>query len=187
DRLYDTVDGHHLSAPNDLVFEATGNFWFTDTGKTHARHTDLGGVYYAAPDGSAIREAIYGLLGPNGVGLSPAGDRLYVADTPTGRLWTWDLVDGKLPSSDPRRHGGSVLAGLPGALVFDSLALDSEGRVIAALPGGGALAVIDPDGDLRLIGMPDRMPTNVCFGGPDNRTAYVTLAAQGLLATFPWP
>src|SRR5262249_34725095 len=128
-----------------------------------------------------------GAPGPTGAALPRAGARLYVADTPTGRLWIWDLVDGRLPSADPRRHGGRVLAGLPGALVFDSLALDTEGRVLAALPGGSALAVIEPDGDLRLIEMPDRMPTNVCFGGPDNRTAYAPPAAQGLLAPFPWP
>src|SRR5438132_10814678 len=49
DRIYETVSGTRLSAPCDIVFDAAGNFWFTDAGKARARSKDLGGLYYAAP------------------------------------------------------------------------------------------------------------------------------------------
>ena len=52
--LYTECDGHKLSAPNDLVFDKQGGFYFTDLGKRYARHRDHGGVYYALPDGSKI-------------------------------------------------------------------------------------------------------------------------------------
>ena len=60
--------------------------WFTDHGKIRERDRDEGGVYYAAPDGSSIREVIHPLESPNGIGLSPDGDRVYVAETHTGRV-----------------------------------------------------------------------------------------------------
>src|SRR6478736_3808105 len=56
--LYTECDGHPLMGPNDLVFDADGGMWFTDHGKIRARDRDEGGVYYAAPDGSSIREVI---------------------------------------------------------------------------------------------------------------------------------
>src|SRR5437879_3375742 len=52
--LYTECDGHKLSAPNDIVFDKDGGFYFTDLGKRYARHRDHGGLYYALPDGSKI-------------------------------------------------------------------------------------------------------------------------------------
>src|SRR5947207_13195503 len=82
--LYTECGGHPLRGPNDIVFDAAGGFYFTDLGKTRERDCDLGGLYYAAPDGSRIEEVAYGLMQPNGVGLSPDGSRVYVAETTPG-------------------------------------------------------------------------------------------------------
>ena len=79
--LYTEVGGHKLSAPNDIVFDTHGGFYFTDLGKRLARHRDHGGLYYALPDGSSVREIAYPMLSPNGCGLSPDGKTLYAADT----------------------------------------------------------------------------------------------------------
>ena len=185
-RLYDSSDGRSLSAPNDIVFDANGEMWITDTGKTGTDETAFGAVYRARPDGSAIVTVAYGLAGPNGIGLSPDGQHLYVADTPTGRIWCWN-VDELGSGRSPRDHGGTVIARLPGSIALDSLAVDLEGRIVVALPGAGALATISPDGAMWLVEMPDQMPTNVCFGGPEGRIAYVTLAATGRLVSFEWP
>ena len=54
--LYDSCDGRPLKGPNDIVFDRAGGFWFTDLGKVREREIDRGGVYYARPDGSLIRE-----------------------------------------------------------------------------------------------------------------------------------
>lgn len=83
--LYKECDARPLRGPNDLVFDADGGMWFTDHGKGRHDSVDRGGLFYAAADGSRIAQLAYPLLGPNGVGLSPEGDRVYVAETHTGR------------------------------------------------------------------------------------------------------
>ncbi|MGH1503816.1 MAG: SMP-30/gluconolactonase/LRE family protein, partial [Acidimicrobiales bacterium] len=79
--LYTEVGGFGLRGPNDIVFDSTGGFWFTDHGKNRPRERDRGGLYYAKADGSEVREVVHPLLAPNGVGLSPDGSKLYVAET----------------------------------------------------------------------------------------------------------
>ena len=87
--LYHACDGQTLRGPNDLVFDRAGGFWFTDLGKTRERDMDRGVVYYAKADGSMIKEAIFPLERPNGIGLSPDEKTLYVVETPTARCWAF--------------------------------------------------------------------------------------------------
>src|SRR6202008_4868925 len=89
--LYNEVNGHPFSAPNDLVFDKEGGFSFTDLGKRYARHRDNGGVYYALPDGSKGVGGGYPMLRPNGCALSPDGKTLFVADTEGARLWVFEV------------------------------------------------------------------------------------------------
>jgi gluconolactonase len=178
--LYLECDGHRFRSPNDIVFDAAGGFWFTDLGKTRARDFDRGALYYAQPDGSSVVEAAYGLFGANGVGLSPDGDRVYVAESFTGRLMAWDLVG---PGQVGNPRGECVLA-TPGH--FDSLAVEADGTVVIAAIGHGVCAV-HPDGSHEFVDMPDAFTTNVCFGGDDLRTAFVTLSGGGRLVTTDWP
>ena len=107
--LYTHCDGRPLRAPNDLVFDAHGGFWFTDHGirDHHARTSDLTGIYYAKADGSHISEQVFPVEGPNGIGLSPDGRKLYVADTPSGRLWSWDITG----PGELSRYGAPGIAG----------------------------------------------------------------------------
>ena len=86
--LYTECDGRPLRAPNDLVFDAHGGFWFTDHGirDHHARTSDLTGIYYAKADGSRISEQVFPVEAPNGIGLSPDGTTVYWAETTTGRV-----------------------------------------------------------------------------------------------------
>jgi gluconolactonase len=186
-QLYARSNDRDLSAPNDIAFDADGDLWFTDTGKTNESTTVIGSVHRARPDGSSIKCVAAGLLGPNGIAFTPHGNRVIVADTPTGRVWTFDLDVGALDGSAPRHHGGTVLATLPDAAALDSLAIDRDGRIVVALPSEAALAVIEPDGATSLISMPGPMPTNICFGGSDLRTAFVTLGGFGQVVAFRWP
>jgi gluconolactonase len=187
--LYTECNGHGLRGPNDLVFDSAGGFWFTDHGKNRERDRDRGGLYYALPDGSSVVEAVYPLDSPNGVGLSPDGSRVYAAETHTGRVFYWDLAGpGEIAPYAASPNSGHLLAGLPGLQLLDSLALDSEGHVCVATIVNGGITRISPDGEtITHLAMPDPLTTNVCFGGDDLRTAYITLSATGRLVATEWP
>lgn len=189
--LYHECDGVRLNGPNDLVFDGHGGFWFTDHGKMYRRTQDRGVVYYAKADGSSIKQAIFPLHGPNGIGLSPDDKWLYVAESPTGRVWAFELsAPGEIaPHRGPVPwEKGKLLVGLGGYALLDSLAVDAEGNVcVANIPQDG-ITVISPDGgDVSHRPMPDPFTTNICFGGPDLRTAYITLSSTGRLVAMRWP
>src|SRR5258708_4996609 len=85
-------NGHKLSAPNDIVFDKQGGFYFTDLGKRYAHHRDNGGLYYALPDGSRVIELAHPMLTPNGVRPSPDARTVHVADTGSSRLVSFHIV-----------------------------------------------------------------------------------------------
>jgi gluconolactonase len=179
--LYRECDGLTFLGPNDIVFDAHGGFWFTDFGKTRPRDADRGSLYYATADGSHIVQAARGLSGPNGVGLSPDGSRVYVAESFSGRLLAWDVTAPGQVSSPM----ATVVEATKGH--FDSLAVEADGTVVVAAIGEG-LCVVQADGSgHEYVPMPDRFTTNVAFGGDDRRTAFVTLSGTGRLVAVDWP
>ncbi len=187
--LYDRCGEHNLRGPNDIVFDTEGGFYFTDLGKTRPRDRDQGGIYYAKIDGSFITEVAYPLTTPNGIGLSPDGSTVYAAETATARVWAFDLAGpGKIKRAPaPSPHGGRLVATLPGYQMFDSLAIDAAGNICVATLVTGAITVISPAGEvLRVVKFPDAMTTNICFGGPDLRRAFVTLSSTGQLVALDW-
>src|SRR6266446_2263230 len=186
--LYIECDGHKLSAPNDLVFDKQGGFYFTDLGKRYARHRDHGGVYYALPDGSKIVCLAYPFLSPNGCALSPDGKILYVADTESARLYAFD-IEGSGMVAKPRGHASRVIGGAPaGPARFDSLAVLANGNIAVATLTAGKITEFSPAGAIvHEVKVPDIYPTNICFGGADMRTAYITLSDKGQLGVMQWP
>ena len=194
--LYRECNGHKLSAPNDIVFDRQGGFYFTDLGKRYAHHRDHGGVYYALPDGSKVTELAYPIVSPNGVGLSPDEKTLYVADTETSRLFAFDIVSPGVLKSEPfpAPYGGRLVCGLPGFQRFDSLAVEASGNICVATLITGHITVIAPDGHVvRQVKMPDVYPTNICFGGKrhENRLHHLvrqrSIGRHGLARTRPAP
>jgi len=189
--LYIECDGHKLSAPNDIVFDKQGGFYFTDLGKRYARHRDHGGVYYAMPDGSKVLCLSYPFLSPNGCGLSPDGKVLYVADTVSARLYAFDIeAPGVLAkTSGGWAHSGKVVGGAPPSHAgFDSLAVLANGNIAVATLTTGKITEFSPQGAIvREVKMPDVFPTNICFGGADLKTAYITLSDTGRLGVMQWP
>lgn len=188
--LYDRGPSGPLRGPNDIIFDKNGGFWFTDMGKRRKRDMDFGGIYYASVDGAQIREIVYPMMQPNGIALSPDESLLYVAETNTARVWGFDLVEPGEIAPEQRRARGvdQLLIGLPGYQLLDSMAVDAEGNVCIATLINGGITVVSPRGHLvEHIAMPDPFTTNICFGGPDLRTAFVTLSGTGVLAAFEWP
>lgn len=187
--LYTECDGRPLRGPNDIVFDSAGGFWFTDLGKSRERDSDTGAVYYAAADGSSITEVIHPLTTPNGIGLSPDGSRLYVAETGTGRVWWWDVTGPGQLARGAGPGGGTLLHGFSGYQLLDSLAVDSDGNVCVGTLVTGAVSAIAPDGALLsqvIVPESDPFVTNICFAGSDSRTAYITSSGRGLLYRVQW-
>jgi gluconolactonase len=186
--LYTHCGDIPLKGPNDLVFDATGGFWFTDLGKMRKRDRDRTGIYYARPDGSSIREMAFPVDGgPNGIGLSPAGDRVYVAESYTGRVIWWELsAPGEIRRNPRSAHGGHLLADLSGGEALDSLAIDADGNVCVATILNGGITIFSPKGDYRHVATEDFLTTNICFGGRELRTAFITLSSTGRLVACEW-
>jgi gluconolactonase len=181
--------------PTTWCSTITGGFWFTDFGKYSADGgSDGGGVYYARADGSLIERKIFPLDHPNGIGLSPDGKRLYIAETPTARCLAYELEAPGALAAGPGPFGaeggdsGHVLAALGGHQFFDSLAVDGAGHVCVATIVTGAVSDIWPDGSrVDQYVLPDPIVTNVCFGGRALSTAFATLSLRGKLVAFEWP
>ncbi|HMK85912.1 MAG TPA: SMP-30/gluconolactonase/LRE family protein [Steroidobacteraceae bacterium] len=188
--LYTHCDGAPLYGPNDIVFDAQGGFWFTDYGKKLKDRLMWGGVYYARTDGRFIRRAAYPFMTPNGIGLSPDGRTLYVSETETSRLWSYPVIGpGELQLQPfPSPNGGTLVHGLPGYQRFDSLALEEGGNVCVATLVRGGISVFSPSGELlEFHEAPEGYCTNICFGGPELSTAYITLSGYGQLFEARWP
>jgi gluconolactonase len=191
--LYTECDGRPLRAPNDLVFDTDGGFWFTDHGirDRAARTSDLTSIYYANADGSHISEQVHPVEGPNGIGLSPDGSTLYWAETFSGRVLQRTIASpGQLARAVPM-DPSVCLAGLPGYQLLDSLAVDGAGNVCAATLINGGVTVISPDGSsITHVATGDPLTTNICFGDRDGsgqyRDAYITASGTGKLLHTRW-
>ncbi len=193
---------YQLRGPDDLVFDKEGGMWISDFGKQRARDRDVTGVYYVSPDRQTMRQAIYPLNSPNGIALSPDGEWLYVALSYERRVVKYRVGPGGSFEPNPKTLDGSytVTGDLPGISVLDSMAVDCEGNlyVTTMIPEGydpnvsGGITVISPDGkDVEYIeitlpdGEPCPLPSNICFGGPDLKTAFITCGGTGHLLSMP--
>jgi gluconolactonase len=192
--LYDHVGDQPIRGPNDLVFDQHGGFYFTDPGKTRTRDWDRGSVCYAKADGSGIRELVFPIHKPNGIGLSPDGKTLYVAETESSRLWAWDLAGpGELAhpatASPQSPHGSRMLFNPSMYQRFDSLAVEANGNICVGTLDRGGITVIAPEGgEVEFVPTPgDTHITNLCFGGEGMRKAYVTQSYAGRLVEIDWP
>jgi gluconolactonase len=188
--LFDKCGEYPLKGPNDLVFDKQGGLWFTDLGKRRARDMDVGAVYYMKPGATEVTEQVFGMLPANGIGLAPDENTVYVAETPTARLWAFDLsAPGEVKPRDVIYRGerGKPIAGLGGYQMFDSLAVEASGNVCVATLISGCISVIAPDGAIvEQVPTGDRVTTNIAFGGPELKTAYITLSGKGELIAMDW-
>ena len=185
--LYDHCGGKPLNSPNDLVFDATGGFWFTTLGYSDGENRRLGAVYYARPDGSKIIRWRSELLSPNGIGLSPDERKLYMADCMVGRLYEFDLPAAGVMAPPTSIAPGRVVCTLPGFQWLDSLAVEASGRICVGTLWNGGITIFEPDGAYEHVPAPDPITTNICFGGPDMRDAWLTCSSTGRLFKTRWP
>ncbi len=186
--LYTGVGDVMLRGPNDIVFDAAGGFWFTDFGKMRAREEDRSGIFYARTDGSFIEEVVHPMRGPNGIGLSPDGRTLYVAETFTCMLHAFPVASpGKIDTGGPASFTGRFLYRPAGNKYFDSMALEANGNICVCTLGESGITVVSPAGEeIEFVPTDDPITTNIAFTGDDMRTAYVTLSSSGRLVKTQW-
>lgn len=145
------VDPEAGYTPNDLAVDKEGGFYFTDFRGNNA--DPVGGVYHVAADMKTITPIITHLSMPNGIALSPDGETLWVGEVGTGFLHRINLAT---PTQISPVVGTTIRYHFTGATV-DSLRVDSDGNVYAALAGEGRVMVFNPKGvPIGQILIPDR-------------------------------
>jgi gluconolactonase len=172
--LADSYQGKKLNSPNDLWVTPKGGVYFTDPRYGNKAGLEQGGfhVYYLPPGGKQLVRVLDNLVMPNGVvGTAdrPGGTRLlYVADPGDNKTYVYRIQpDGSLTDRNLAAPMGS-----------DGMTLDEMGNLYLT---GGGVQVFGPDGKkITSIEVPEP-PANVCFGGKDHRTLFIT-ARKGLYA-----
>ena len=186
--IYDSCDGEALIAPNDIVFDTQGGFWFTDHASNNAKFRMHGGLYYAKADGSKITKVLRELTSPNGVGLSPDGMTVYYAETMPGRLWSLPLLKPGKPGKVEGFTPANFVGAFPGLAYFDSLGVQADGGVCCATILAGGITTFWPGTKkVKHTPIPDPLVTNICWGGKNMKTAYITASGTGKLYAMDWP
>ncbi|MEZ5994850.1 MAG: SMP-30/gluconolactonase/LRE family protein [Hyphomonadaceae bacterium] len=148
ERLYDNFEGQRLSGPNDLVFDKSGGFWFTDLGKNYKRSSDRGGLYYAKTDSSLLKEASMGMSASMASGFRQMKRSSTRPRPETAKLWAFDITGEERSGRTTRwavPRGGASLCS-PIISFFDSLALQANGDVCVATILNGGVTTITPQG-----------------------------------------
>ncbi len=165
--IHEGYAGKHLNAPNDLWIDPAGGIYFSDPyyhrswwAEGHQEIQDTRGVYYLSTEGEITR-VIDDFETPNGLIGTPDGKTLYVADIKAGKTWKYDIqADGTLANKTFFASNGS-----------DGMTMDKKGNVYLT---SGKVWVYSPKGELlEEIEFPEK-PANICFGGKDRKTLFVT-------------
>ncbi|MEA2178863.1 MAG: hypothetical protein QOG77_2160 [Solirubrobacteraceae bacterium] len=159
---------------NDGACDPQGRFWAGTM--AHDESPGAGVLYRLELDGTCTT-VLSGLTISNGIGWSPDGTTMYLADSGTGCIDAFDF-DGATGDIDGRRTLARITE--PG-VAPDGLTVDEEGGIWVALWGGGALRRYDPRGSaLASVPVPADRPTSCAFGGADGKTLFITTARHGL-------
>ncbi|MDQ1923887.1 SMP-30/gluconolactonase/LRE family protein [Massilia pseudoviolaceinigra] len=162
-----------MSQPNDLTITAAGVIYASDPDwKKNA-----GRVWRIDPDGKVTLAADQ-LGTANGIDVSPDGRTLYVNESVQRHIWAFTIApDGTLGGK--RRIASFADFGL------DGMRVDVDGNLYVTRIGKGTVVKMSPQGRiLAEIALPGKKPSNISFGGPDGRTAYVTEVENGQLLQF---
>ncbi|HNY53802.1 MAG TPA: SMP-30/gluconolactonase/LRE family protein [Bacteroidales bacterium] len=166
-------EGKLMNGPNDLWVSPEGNIFFTDPfyRRSWWKHSEMPQekqcVYFLSADRKVLKRVEEELLQPNGIVGTPDGKTLYVADIKANKTWSYTInPDGSLSDKKLFCELGS-----------DGMTIDSKGNIYLT---GKGVTVFDKTGKkLGNIAVPENWSANVCFGGKDRKTLFIT-ASKGL-------
>jgi sugar lactone lactonase YvrE len=162
-----------MNQPNDLAIAVDGTLYASDPNWK----TGTGQLWRIDVDGTTHRIA-EGMGTTNGIDLSPDGRHLYVNESVQRKIWAFDITNEKTLENkrlirEFEDHG------------FDGMRIDIDGNLYVTRYGKGTVVKMSPEGDLlREIDVLGGKPSNICFGGPDGRSAYVTEVEHRRIVTF---
>lgn len=168
-------NGMRLNSPNDLAYGPNGDLYFTDppyglpgTFNSTERELPHYGVYRLTPDGT-VHLISAEFSAPNGIGVSPDGNTLFVSNTSGADRGWWTLPLAADGTAGPRSRFRMQSESGPGG--SDGLKFDRDGNLWATGPGG--VHVISPEGTLlgRII---TGVPTGNIAWGDDMSVLYIT-------------
>ena len=152
-----------MNQPNDLAISADGTLWASDP--NWAKGT--GQLWRIDANGSTHRVAT-GMGTTNGIEVSPDGKTLYVNESVQRNLWAFSILP------DNSLGEKKLLRKFPD-FGFDGMRADVAGNLHITRHGKGTVVVVSPKGEiLHEIDVLGKKPSNLCFGGKDGRTVYVT-------------
>jgi gluconolactonase len=162
-----------LNGPNDLWITRNNGVYFTDPfyKRLWWSHTtkpqDIQAVYYLSPDNKTITRVADDLVQPNGIVGTPDGKTLFVADIGGKKTWSYTInKDGSLSNKTLFCEMGS-----------DGMTIDVKGNIYLT---GKGVTIFDKNGKLLgNIPVPESWTANVCFGGSDMKSLFIT-ASKGL-------
>ena len=166
--LVENFEGKLLNGPNDLWVDPNGGIFFTDPfykrdywGRSE-KQIEKENVYYMPPNRSGFRIAAAEFVRPNGIVGTPDGKALYVADLSGRKTYVFNIgSNGKLSN---RRLFASMGS--------DGMTIDREGNLYLS---GRGVTVFNRDGEkIDEISIDEGWTANVCFGGRDRTTLFVT-------------
>lgn len=170
----DEYNGSRIDGPNDLVVDQKGGLYFSDSQFIAGRQAmqPVPSVYYVSAKGEVTR-VIDDIEFPNGLGLSPDGGTLYVANTPGTQILAYDVAeDGTV--SNGRDFAALKLAEDRETSGADGMAVDSEGNLYIATTQGLGVQIFNKTGEyLGNIEVPTPS-NNVSFGGQDGKILYIS-------------
>jgi gluconolactonase len=175
-------EGEPINGPNDLSFDPDGNLFFTDP-FTSSLTNPIGAVYGYEWATGALHKIRDGMAFPNGI-VARDG-RLYVAETWTNKIWVYEIV-GPGQAEGEREFCTLPALDVEGINGPDGMAFDADGNLYVATFRSGFVYVLDPTGRLiESIPAGGQSPTNVCFGGEELDTMFVTVDDTGEITTIP--
>ncbi len=188
----DPADGHvepllvrnaneRFRGTNDLTYASNGDLYFTDQGTSDL--IDRSGRVFCLRADGALDLICEHLPSPNGLVLNLEENILFVSLTRDNAIWRMRLNDGGRADQVGR------LIRLSGGTGPDGMALDDDGNILVCHVGFGAIWIFSPTGEplYRINSCNGAAVSNCAFGGPDNRTLYITESASGCVLTAELP